>query len=113
MDATTWLLLPDAREEEPTIQALNERIKQMRESRLKGGVMYPFHLMSFALHYPPAWTTRSEEIDPHMVLQCFREVDWEYPVLVTWRSSQENQWNFSRMGLSPATLSGEGEEGST
>lgn len=102
MSRVTLLLLPDQREKEGVIEAVNERLQA-----LKGlGRFVPLTWGP----WPRAWGARADISDPHEALKLIGDIDWHHPVLVVYRTSEDVRWSHCTLGVSFGTLSAVGED---
>lgn len=104
MADVTFHILPDAREDERSIEALNVQSWALRgEGRFVQSFLRDSHLA----HFPPSWGSRMRGVDPTEVLRAIARVGWVYPVLVVHRSSDDNRWSHALIGLKYETMLGD------
>jgi len=101
MTAITFLLYPDEREKEDSIQALNE---QLWHRPIEGQHIPPLVRYGHIVGWPAFWGTKTDSVDPADLLAAVARVDWRYPVLVVYRTATENRWSHSLMGLAYETV---------
>lgn len=115
---TTVLLLPDAREPRASIDALNERLVQVRPS--PGDL---FRNLSEVNPYPEpspsdfwggtkvpeadAWGAAFNHVSIDDVLEQAWQCDWRHPALVAYQGQDDFRWSFVTLGLSAKPELGE------
>lgn len=95
---TTFLLLPDRREPEGSIEKLNrlllesgrrpaDRFRLLPQVEEWGGSWVPTE----------AWGMVVRALDPDALLRMMRDVDWHHPPMLVWRGRTEDRWSFARI----------------
>ena len=101
MTTALYVLLPDARERDATMRSLGEL---ERARNIVSGVQYhpPFARMVFTSPIS-AWHSHGA-MEPDEMLALLRQVDWAYPALLAYRTSEENRWSHLLVGLAAPDL---------
>lgn len=96
-----YTVFPDRREYETSVVLANERI---RARNAVTGAEYhpPFHPISSVADAPRAWRSIGKGMEPDEMLRILGGVDWVHPVLVVYRTSGDERWNFVTLGMAPA-----------
>lgn len=116
---TTILLLPDAREPQASIHALNEQLVQLRPGpgdRFRNlSEVHPYPEPSPSDHWggskaPEAdvWAAALNHISGDEVARAARRCDWAYPALLVYQDDGDDRWSHVMLGLSLKPELGEG-----
>lgn len=102
----TYALFPDGREAEAVIVEVNKILRD----RNVGASEYhaPFRPSSHIAPIP-AWTSHGNGLEPEEMLSILRARDWVWPVLVVYRTSEDNRWSHVMLGLNTPEGLGEDE----
>lgn len=101
MTAITFLVYPDQRENEESIQVLNRRLRPLRDGKAN---VPPLVKYGHIIGWPAFYGTKTDAVDAADLLGAVAHVQWAYPVLVVYRPANENRWSHSLMGLGYGTV---------
>lgn len=112
---STMLLLPNAREPEASIHALNELLVQLRP-----GIGDRFRNLSEVRPYPEpspsdhwggskvpeayAWGAALNHISGNDVATEARKVEWHFPALLVYQDQDDDRWSYVTLGLNKPEL---------
>jgi hypothetical protein len=105
MTALTMHLFTDRRETDEAVKLLNDLVRMIPRPRNAAGqptvvgLSTAFTPTSWSPGYPQIWEGRFLGVKPDLLLECIRDTDWRYPVLVVYRESGDNRWNYSLYGM--------------
>jgi hypothetical protein len=96
MTSALYALFPDAREPEDSLRS----VSRLERKRNVTGAQYhpPFSRMVFTSPIE-AWHSHGV-MEPDEMLDLLKQVDWAYPALLAYRTSEDNRWSHMLLGMS-------------
>jgi hypothetical protein len=95
--AATYAVFPDAREGDAPIAQAN---KALRERNVSAPQYHaPFRPTS-ATAPIVGWISSGQGLEPEGMIAILRGIEWEFPFLLVYRTSEDTRWAFVPVGLS-------------
>jgi hypothetical protein len=108
--STRYVLFPDSREPEGTVEGINKEMRSARELTGHSRAFWHTRFHSADPSYPERlrWYDRlTNDEDVNGFVAWMRTRDWRYPALLVYQTIGDGRWSYVMVGLS----SPEGGEG--